>query len=254
MQHCDAETLSLWALGQSPAGDAPEEAHLVTCARCRSELDQLRAVVGTARSLAPEDVPGPVSRSVWDSIASTLALADRSIPAGAAVTSVKDDVAVTHVKDTERLAEVVPLRRRAAAPWLLTAAAAVVGLLAGAVIVQVATRPAAPVVLASAVLDPLSVAQASGTAELDKVDGTRTLRVDVTGLPATDGFYEVWLLDESASKLVSLGTLGAGDSGEFVVPSDLVVAEFPVVDVSREPLDGNPAHSKDSVVRGTLSV
>ena len=52
---------------------------------------------------------------------------------------------------------------------------------------------------------------------------------------------------------VSLGTLGAGDTGVFPVPADLDVAQFPVVDVSREPLDGNPAHSKDSVVRGTLT-
>ena len=63
----------------------------------------------------------------------------------------------------------------------------------------------------------------------------------------------MWLLDESAEKLVSLGTLGAGDTGVFPVPADLDVALFPVVDVSREPLDGNPAHSTDSVVRGTLT-
>ena len=75
----------------------------------------------------------------------------------------------------------------------------------------------------------------------------------MTGLPVTDGFYEVWLLNSSADKLISLGTLGADDVGSFPVPGDLDVATFPVVDVSREPLDGDPSHSADSVVRGTLS-
>jgi hypothetical protein len=31
------------------------------------------------------------------------------------------------------------------------------------------------------------------------------------------------------------------------------VGEYPVVDVSIEPTDGDPAHSGNSVVRGTLS-
>jgi hypothetical protein len=43
------------------------------------------------------------------------------------------------------------------------------------------------------------------------------------------------------------------DSGTFEVPAGLQLADFPVVDVSDEPLDGNPAHSTVSIVRGTLN-
>ncbi len=120
-------------------------------------------------------------------------------------------------------------------------------------IVQVADQPPQPSVVASASLAPLSEPTADGAAELAVIGEDRKLTVDVSGLPPTDGFYEVWLLDESAERLVSLGNLGAEDTGVFQIPADLDVAEFPVVDVSREPLDGNPAHSADSVVRGTLT-
>ena len=37
------------------------------------------------------------------------------------------------------------------------------------------------------------------------------------------------------------------------LPADLDLAEFPLVDVSVEPLDGNPTHSGDSVARGELT-
>ena len=61
----------------------------------------------------------------------------------------------------------------------------------------------------------------------------------------------MWLLKPDVSGLVSLGMLD-GTTGEFAVPAGLDLAEFPVVDVSDEPLDGEPAHSGVSVVRGAL--
>jgi len=238
--HCDAETLALWALGETPTGSSADELHLAGCARCQSELDQLRAVVTTARSADADDVPAPPGRAVWDAIAADLVLEDRSLPAGAA--------------SPDETVEALPEPRRSRrGPWLVAAAAAVVGVLAGAVVVNAIDQTPDPTVLASAVLDPLNVADADGVAKLTEQGTSRNLSVDVRGLPPTNGFYEVWLLDTSAQKLVSLGTLGAGDTGVFPVPADLDVAQFPVVDVSREPLDGNPAHSKDSVVRGTLT-
>ena len=68
-----------------------------------------------------------------------------------------------------------------------------------------------------------------------------------------DGFKEVWLLAPDAQRMVSLGVM-AGDEAEFVLPGNLDVAQFPVVDVSDEPVDGDPTHSGDSVVRGTLEL
>jgi anti-sigma-K factor RskA len=62
----------------------------------------------------------------------------------------------------------------------------------------------------------------------------------------------VWLLDAAGKRLVSLGLLD-GSTATFAVPPQVDLADYPVVDVSLEPADGDPAHSGDSVVRGTLS-
>jgi hypothetical protein len=39
---------------------------------------------------------------------------------------------------------------------------------------------------------------------------------------------------------------------EFELPADLDLEQFPIVDVSVEPLDGVPTHSGVSVARGEL--
>jgi hypothetical protein len=54
------------------------------------------------------------------------------------------------------------------------------------------------------------------------------------------------------SKLVSLGPLRR--DGVYDLPAGLDPAAFPIVDVSVEPIDGDPAHSGDSVLRGELEV
>ena len=253
MQHCDPETLSLLALGEA-AGSAADDLHLETCSRCQSELDQLRAVVATSRSVIDADAPEAPGPEIWDRISAELDLgaapAARPGPTAESVRPSSERRRTRRVADT---AGVVTPPRRQTVPWLIAAAAAVIGVLAGALVVSAANRTAPPPVLASAVLDPLNVPDAEGTAKLTGAGADRTLTVDVTGLPVTDGFYEVWLLNSAADKLISLGTLGADDVGSFPVPGDLDVADFPVVDVSREPLDGDPSHSTDSVVRGTLS-
>jgi hypothetical protein len=60
----------------------------------------------------------------------------------------------------------------------------------------------------------------------------------------------VWLIDPTVSKMVSLGPLR--DDGVYDVPAGVDPFAFPIVDVSAEPVDGNPAHSGDSLLRGQL--
>jgi hypothetical protein len=118
-----------------------------------------------------------------------------------------------------------------------------------------ATNPGTPTdtFVAQAVLAPLTDSVATpGEAEvLDSPDG-QVVRVDARGLPANDGFYEVWLLDSGATKLVALGALPAGSVGTFTVPPGLSIADYPVVDISLESYDGDPSHSKNSLMRGVL--
>ena len=113
------------------------------------------------------------------------------------------------------------------------------------------TAPQA-VVVAEAPLQPLASYTASGKALVEKLpNGTRQLVVQLSDGPIS-GFREVWVISPDLSKLVSLGVLD-GEPGVFAIPEGLDLAQYPIVDVSNEPFDGNPAHSSDSIARGELA-
>jgi anti-sigma-K factor RskA len=124
------------------------------------------------------------------------------------------------------------------------AAAAVI-----AVVVVVDDDEPAEQVLSAVDLEPV-VGSGSGRAELVSADETLQLRLETDGLDAPDGYFEVWLIDPSVSAMVSLGPLRA--DGEYDLPPGVDAAAFPIVDVSVEPVDGDPAHSGESVLRGQL--
>ena len=133
--------------------------------------------------------------------------------------------------------------------WLAAAAAAV--LITTGVVLAV-NRTAAPVTLASARLEPLEQFTATGSATVTEAsDGSRTIEVQLNKAEAR-GYQEVWLIAPDLSRLVSLGIMNS-PSGRFDVPAGLDLSGYPIVDVSDEPLDGNPAHSSVSIVRGTLN-
>ncbi|MFC5930839.1 anti-sigma factor [Cryobacterium melibiosiphilum] len=140
--------------------------------------------------------------------------------------------------------------------WVPVAAAAAVGLAVGlsASLWWPAPREQ---LLAQGTLDPLPGWTASGEASVARsADGPREVTVTLSvgapsATPGDEPLREVWLLTPDASGLVSLGLL-TGDTGRFVVPDAVDLAEFSVVDVSAEASDGDPAHSGDSIVRGEL--
>jgi anti-sigma-K factor RskA len=230
-EHVSADDLALRALGEELT-EVPET-HLAGCSHCQSELDQLRAVVATARAVEPEDYPTAPPPAVWDAVVAELGLRTDGGDG-------RDELAA---------------RRsgwRRTAP--LTAAAAILGIVVGAggvLLLSDDSEPPTAAVTALARLEPLPERAGTGTASLRGSGSSRVLEVDVHGLTRADGFYEVWLLDADAKRLVSLGLL-EGSRGSFPLPAAVDVGDFPVVDVSIEPVDGDPAHSGDSVVRGQL--
>ncbi|MDP9429110.1 MAG: anti-sigma factor, partial [Actinomycetota bacterium] len=135
---------------------------------------------------------------------------------------------------------------------LLAAAASLVvgvGIGAGAVVLGTGDDDGA----AAAALDPLDDSGATGEARVvERDDGTLVLEVDLTAAAPREGFYEVWLLDEAVEDLVSLGVVRGGGEVALTLPSGLDLGEYPIVDVSVEPLDGDPGHSGVSVARGML--
>jgi hypothetical protein len=230
--HSDPEDLALRALGETLDHD---DEHLASCARCQSELDQLRAVVATARAVESQDHPQAPPASVWDGVVAELGLSSAAatdFPVGRGERS-------RHGRSTA-----------------LTAAAAVLGIVvgaAGALLVSGGNEAEGPgIVVATADLAALPGHKGIGVARVRGSGAGRVLVLDVSGLSTGVGVYEVWLLDKDGKRLVSLGVL-SGSEGRFPLPVAVDVREFPVVDVSIEPVDGDPAHSGDSVVRGVLA-
>jgi hypothetical protein len=224
--HCEPQTLSLVALGEEPTPD--DAIHLVTCDTCRRDWESMRATVDVARDLDDDEFVAPPDH-VWVAVAEEIAA------------------------DSADAGNVVPLRaKRGFAPWIALAAA--VGVVIGGVVGASLVRTSPTEVVATVALEPLAEYAATGNASVEVVEGAEVLAVDVTGLPPTDGYFEVWLLAPDASSMIALGTLGAGERATLPLPPGVSLADYPVVDISAEPYDGDPTHSSDSVVRGTLPV
>jgi anti-sigma-K factor RskA len=79
-----------------------------------------------------------------------------------------------------------------------------------------------------------------------------TMQLTVSGLPrvGAGGFYEVWMMRD-ATHLVALGSFRVGADGRARVELPVTASprRFPVLDISREAADGDPAHSGHSVLR-----
>ncbi|AZI59079.1 anti-sigma factor [Nakamurella antarctica] len=148
-------------------------------------------------------------------------------------------------------------RSRWAVPLLAAAAAAVIA--SGATYLATrsdsATTATAPsTVEAIADLNPVkqdATPGSLGTADLLSTPDSTEVVVDAVGLPAIAGAYEVWLFGDDG-RMVSLGVLHDGH-GTFTVPQGISPREYKVLDISNEPADGNPAHSKNSVARGKFA-
>ncbi len=236
MQHPSEDDLALVALGE-PVVDVSQ--HVASCPHCDAELKALTATVHTARR-ADLSLPSPPPQAVWERIADELGV-DPSLEV-AAPASVQDAGAGSSRRTTRR-----PWRGRA-----LAGALTVVGVAAAGLLVLGLLDPPLfgdPVATPLAALDGSG---ASGDVLLADDRDERSLLVETAGLPRPDGFYEVWLLDVDGERLVALGALDASGQGRLTVPDGVEIAEYPVVDVSLEPDDGDPGHSGNSILRGDL--
>ena len=96
---------------------------------------------------------------------------------------------------------------------------------------------------------------AAGIARIVERDGQRVLDLLATGLPPSNQrqAYEVWLYN-SPTDARSVGAQFSDQRGNFRgagnLPADF--ARYKFLDVSREPIDRNRAHSKVSVLRGPI--
>ena len=185
------------------------------------ELHELRALV--ERAAPSEVVWEPPPPELWDSISVATGQSERGRPGG------------------KRRS-----RRWAAVAGLAAAAIAIIAVTA------IVSRNGGDEVLSTVALASPSGGTGSGEAELVDHDGLVRLRLQTVGVdPDSGGYLEVWLIDPTISRLVSLGPLRS--DGVYDVPVGVDPHAYPVVDVSAESVDGNPAHSGVSVLRGELA-
>ncbi len=247
MTHCDLDGLALVALEGAPL--PPDELeHLQHCPLCETQLAGFRNVVAIGRDSGDVALVTPPD-AVWAAIA---------------------DAVVTDSSAPGRAAGVTPLRSVRTEPsrwsrWVPVGVAAAAGAVFGGLVINATSggspepESTAPRVVAEAQLASLPDGVDTvgrGTAKFEQnPDGSDILVVDTENLQQADGYYQVWLINPQTSGLVSLGTVGSGaQQVTFPVPAGIDPKEFSVVDISDEPLDGDPNHSKVSILRGELDV
>lgn len=262
MSHLDDEKIALIAIGE-PAGSDADMQHLDECESCAAEVAEMSRVALVARSSVVEgDLEGPPA-DVWSRIHGELGLTDAvaadpaSVPADPEpVVLERQSVSEPDAMDAEpprHRTRTRARRRSSASLWILAASMALVVAIGAGVWIARSLTPSSAVIASAELSAFPDHPDAVGQAEIDDDgDGRRTLTVTLEGDDLADGDYrEVWLIREDGQALISLGVLD-DSSGTFRVPDGVDLDEYRLVDISFEPVDGDPAHSGDSIVRGEL--
>ncbi|GAB3929354.1 hypothetical protein GCM10029976_028850 [Kribbella albertanoniae] len=240
-RHLDDDVLAQWAL-EDDGPDGPGTDHLQSCPQCAATLAELKLVLANARSKPRLDSPPP---ELWTKISDELSLdpGQSDVAPSAPVTGPDEPVARRS-----------PARRfggRALAAAAAFAAVAGAGAGVGGTVLLGDDEPAA-IVQAAIKLEPLEGKTGAGTADLLQAAAGGQLKVSASGLSAVQGFYEVWMINTDGKRMVSLGVLNPGSGGTFQIPGEILAQGYRIVDVSLEPDDGNPVHSRNSIIRGIL--
>lgn len=274
MVHVNSALLAGQALGQDDALDAAELEHLASCGHCRAELDQYRRVVTLSQETQASDAPNPPLDRIWRSIQAELAPNSATEVIAATKTMVADSVSPLTANDkppsdeqlddgrandvpaTDKTTDAgseKPIAGRRRKWWPIVAAAAALGLVVGAGATVIINRNDVDVA-ASTPLSALPGQTGHGTAELLRARNDPELRVSVDGPLPADRYREVWLINSDGQRMYSLGVLPESGTGTYPLPTLLAdgLDGFTIVDVSIEPYDGNPEHSRNSQVRGNL--
>jgi hypothetical protein len=273
--HTNPEVLALVALGERDAATADELDHIARCEVCGREVDELGHLSQVGRTISDHFTLETPSPEVWERIRAQLGFsADFSsdlLPPAPPPTHALEDAREQDVNGAEPATPIPPVvlpaprterldseRRHPRRHRVLSIAlAAVLALLAGVAgtLAWQQFKPLTDTVLATAPLQALpDWTGAHGEASLEQdPTGRQVLVVSMVTPGPVDGIQQVWLIARDQKTMVTLGNLTAPIE-RFTIPAALNVAEFPVVDVSAEPPDGDSQHSGNSIVRGTLDI
>jgi Anti-sigma-K factor rskA, C-terminal len=260
--HTNPEVLALLAIGDQSAVSQDDRDHIAGCEVCSAEVVELAHLAGVGRSTDAQMRIESPSPEVWRRIATELGLEESASAVTASQPAANgahptpgtiEPAAATPVAAPTPIGSAHNRRRR---HILVSAVAAALALIVGVVGGIAWERRTPPeTVVAQADLNALpDWAGARGQATLERDSaGNQVLVVTVQTPRPVDGLQEVWLIDPSVKGMQSIGLL-TQPTQRFQVPAGLDVTQFPIVDVSAEPPNGVPAHSGDSIVRGTLDI
>jgi Anti-sigma-K factor rskA len=142
-------------------------------------------------------------------------------------------------------------RRRPVGRGWIAAAAVVVGVAAGVggeyLVNHHSTSSSVAVHVVH--LAPFDIGTTPGTA---KIIGDSRITIGATSLPSvgTTKFYQAWLTNAARTELLSLGPLGPDGAGSYRLPAHLINT-YSAIEVSVQQVNGNPAFSGVSVLRGS---
>lgn len=226
MEHLSAERIAALASDLGPGPMAAESGHLARCRACSDDVAELAAVTSGVRdaSRTPLRPPHP---DVWAAISA-------------------------------EVGESAPARRPRS--WLPVAVAAAAGLVVGVggvlgVEALGGEGPGSDAVVARTDLAALPGQSGEGSAEIVRAQDALQLRVHATLQSSPGGdYHEVWLINGDGERMYALGVLPSSGDASYWLPTPLAqqLDGYSTVDISLEPDDGVTAHSRHSLVRGTL--
>ncbi|MCL3819933.1 anti-sigma factor [Aeromicrobium wangtongii] len=239
MNHPEVD--ELLQLARDGSSDEDVRRHVEDCEQCAAELQSMRRLVGAAAAIGPALEPDALvapSSAVWDRIQAELAASDAQPP-------------------------VVPDRsaapRRGRRPMVVAVAAALTGIVLGGVGGylladdgsgdRTVADPRDPVAVGT--LTPVGRDDVTGQIAISPGDRSRSLTITFSRAVTGPGYVEAWLLDPLTNEMLGLGVVGP-EGGTVTVPADADLSRFTTVDISREPFDGDPAHSAESLARAVL--
>jgi anti-sigma-K factor RskA len=213
------ELLGSYLLGELTVEDERElERHLEECPECRHELDRARQTHDLLRQLATNEPPTELKGQV-------LAQVRGEMPA-----------------------------RSRGGWWLWTSAAAVllvVAVLGVGILREITGDSSNAVPLTSTAVAP----EAGGQVRVEKEEENFQVELEVWKMPELeeDEYYEMWYYAEDGDR-ISCGTFRTGPEGRTTVnlTAPTSARDYPEIEITREPDDGDPEASGEEVLEGKL--
>jgi hypothetical protein len=226
----------------SPAREREVAEHLDSCDACRRELAVVARASAWLQDAARLDVI-PEMTAPLNSHDAPVVLPPLNLPR-------QNWAPIRRAGRSERSTSTRPH----AARWLAAAAGVVLlvaGVLGGVAVGRASNDPQGTPVALHPLPNGVATGDAQGKANLLASGG---MKLDVNGLPKPPGsdFYEVWLYDPPTGRMLAVGVLPDSGKGDYTLPK-ATEQGYSAVEISLEPDDGNPAHSKVSVLRGPIA-